>query len=343
MAIVKLARHAMATRFEIVLSGENPVSLRAAGEEALDEIDRLESQLSLFRPTSEIAHLNARAAREPVRVTPSLFALLEHARRLTDETGGAFDITIAPLVRCWGFMEGSGHLPNAEDLAVARNKIGMHLVELNRSDFTVRFGREGVMLDLGAIGKGYAIERAVELLREAGVTSALIHGGTSTIYALGRPLDADTWRVEITSPFMSGEPASLRLPPSVSQREEPHPEPLRQPELKDRPLPFATVSLQDESLSVSAIWGKSFHAQGRSFGHIIDPRTGEPATGAVLSAVVLPSATETDALSTALLTLGPPGHDSIANLRSGMRTLVVAETGGTFCVKAKGIAVQPVS
>ncbi len=344
MAIVKLARHAMATRFEIVLSGDNPVSLRAAGEEALDEIDRLESQLSLFRPTSEIAHLNARAAREPVRVTPALFGLLEHARRLTDETGGAFDITIAPLVRCWGFMEGSGHLPNAEDLAVARNKIGMHLVELNRSDFTVRFGREGVMLDLGAIGKGYAIERAVELLREAGVTSALIHGGTSTIYALGRPLDADTWGVEITSPRMAGEPASVRFPPSVSRTSEPSSETVAQQRKPgEGPLPFATVSLQDESLSVSAVWGKFFQAQGRSFGHIIDPRTGQPATGTLLSAVVLPSATETDALSTALLTLGPPGHDCIANLRSGMRTLIVAETGGTFCVKAKGIAVQPVS
>src|SRR5512144_2782410 len=98
MATVTLARNAMATRFEIVLHGENPIFLRAAGEEALQEIDRLEAQLSLFRPTSEIAHLNARAAREPVRVTPALFALLRQAERLSQETGGAFDITIAPLV-----------------------------------------------------------------------------------------------------------------------------------------------------------------------------------------------------------------------------------------------------
>src|SRR5438477_13111440 len=102
MATVTLARHAMATRFEIVLVGDNAVSLRAAGEEALDEIERLEARLSLYRPTSEIAHLNARAAREPVRVTPGLFALLQHARQLHQESGGAFDITVAPLVRCWG-------------------------------------------------------------------------------------------------------------------------------------------------------------------------------------------------------------------------------------------------
>src|SRR3989442_10292235 len=101
MATVAVARQAMATRFEIVLHGGNPVALRAAGEEALAEIARLEDQLSLYRPSSEIAHLNARAAREPVKVSPALFALLQHAQQLHRESGGAFDITVAPLVRCW--------------------------------------------------------------------------------------------------------------------------------------------------------------------------------------------------------------------------------------------------
>src|SRR5512143_2425865 len=146
MPKVTLARNAMATRFEIVLHGENPVALRAAGEEALDEVERLEAQLSLFRPSSEVAHLNARAARGPVRVTPPVFALIEHARRLSLETRGAFDITVAPLVRCWGFMGGSGRQPTPAELAVARQKVGMHLVLCNTVDLTVSFAREGVML-----------------------------------------------------------------------------------------------------------------------------------------------------------------------------------------------------
>src|SRR5260221_14649259 len=112
MQPVALAGNAMATRFEIVLHGENSVSLRAAGEEALDEIDRLENQLSLYRPTSEIAHLNARAAQGPVRVSPELFTLLERAKKLSEESGGAFDITIAPLVGWRGLMGGSGERPN---------------------------------------------------------------------------------------------------------------------------------------------------------------------------------------------------------------------------------------
>ena len=313
MPPVTVACHAMATRFEIVLHGDHPASLRAAGEEALGLVEQLEAQLSLFRASSEIAYLNARAARKPVRVTPGLFALLEDAQKLSEQTGGAFDITVAPLVRCWGFMGGDGRMPRAEEVAEARAKVGMGLVQLNRADFTVRFAREGIMLDLGAIGKGYAVERAAEVLREAGVTSALIHGGTSTVQALGPPPGEAFWKIAI---------------------ETPSPAPAASPTL------LATVPLKEEAMSVSGVWGNSFQVGGRTFGHIIDPRTGEPAIGMVLAAVVLPSATETDALSTALLTVGAAGHDAIAKLRPGMRTLVVSESGGKLQVEAKGITVR---
>jgi FAD:protein FMN transferase len=288
MQTVAVARNAMATRFEIVLHGEDPVALRAAGEEALDEIQRIEGQLSLYQPTSEIAHLNARAAREPVRVTPGLFRLLERAKVLSAEMKGAFDITIAPLVRCWGFMGGTGRVPGAEELAEARANVGMHLVELNAEDFTVRFVRKGVMLDLGAIGKGYAVERAAELIRELGVSSALINGGTSSIYGLGNPPGAESWKVAIQSPA-----------PSASAAAE----------------PFATIQLMDEALSVSAVWGKSFQSEGVNLGHVLDPRSGRPLAGALLAAVALPSATETDAFSTGLLVSGRDGYEHLLKIR----------------------------
>jgi thiamine biosynthesis lipoprotein len=297
---VALARNAMATRFEIVLHGDDPVALRAAGEEALDEIDRIEAQLSLFRPTSEIAHLNARAARAPVRVSPALFRLLETARQLSLETAGAFDITVAPLVRCWGFMGGAGKVPHPDELAEARARIGMGLVELNPADLTVRFARDGVMLDLGAIGKGYALGRAAELLREAGVTSALLHGGTSTVYGLGHPPDQEAWQIAIEPPPRGGTRPTATRPRAAGR-----PTAVGSPGCGADTLD--TIPLRDEALSVSAVWGKSFKAEERTFGHVLDPRSGQPVAGTLLAAVVLPSATETDALSTALLVLGKPG------------------------------------
>ncbi len=313
METVTLARNAMATRFEIVLHGENPVALRAAGEEALDEIERLENRLSLYRPSTDIARVNARAAHESVRVTPEVFALLQHARKLYEETDGAFDVTVAPLVRCWGFMGGTGQLPEAEAVAEARSVVGMELVELDPDEFTVRFKREGVMIDLGAIGKGYAVERAAEILREAGVTSALVHGGTSTVQAIGHLPGAEAWKIALPKPS-----------PTQDASEE----------------VLTTVPLKDEAMSVSAVWGRQFQAEGGKFGHVLDPRTGEPVSGALMAVVVLASATETDALSTALLTLGAAGHDKIASLRPGMKTLLMTERDRSVELEARGIIVR---
>src|SRR5437867_1438698 len=249
MTTVAVARNAMATRFEIVLHGENEVGLRAAAEEALDEIERLEAQLNLYQPTSEISHINARAAFEPVRVEPSLFRLLQHAQRLSQETEGAFDITVAPLMRCWGFMRGTGRLPHPAELAEAREKVGMDRVTLNGEDFTVSFGRAGVMLDLGSIGKGYALERAAELLREAGVTSGILHGGTSTVCAIGPPPDAEVWNVAMPHPDFAEQAVASGA--------------ARLSDASGTGKILAIVPLKDEALSVSAVWGKAFRANGR--------------------------------------------------------------------------------
>jgi FAD:protein FMN transferase len=317
MTRVAVARNAMATRFEIVLFGKDSNALRAAGEEALNEIERLEAQLSLYRPSSEIASINLRAAREAVRVEPSLFHLLQHAKQLSEETESAFDITIAPLMRAWGLMRQIGRgvpaeprVPSRSELATARACVGMDLIELDPKNFTIRFARPGVMLDLGAIGKGYAIDQAVEILRESGVTRALIHGGTSTAYAIGGP-----WKIAI-----SAQDSSSRRESAHSSEET-----------------LAVVSLKNTALSVSAVWGKSFRVGKKTYGHIIDPPTGKPVQRALLAAVILPSATETDAISTALLTVGIQGHRKIANLRKGIRSLVLDPA---YKISAKGIATK---
>ena len=296
--------------------GRTQPAPRAAGEAALKEVERLEAQLSLYRPTSEIARANAVAAREAVRVSPSVFGLLQHARRLHMESGGAFDITVAPLVRCWGFMHGTGRLPEVPRSKRRARAPAWRMFFLTRGNYSVRFDTEGVMIDLGAIGKGYAIDCAAETLREAGVTSALLHGGTSTVYGIGAPPDAEGWKIAIGPAPEVGTPrCGVRADPAYS------------------------VLLRDNAMSVSAVWGKSFEADGKKFGHVIDPRTGWPVHNAVQAAVVLPSATETDALSTALLVLGLEGHEAISRLRPDMRTMVVAPAELGFRIAAKGIDV----
>jgi thiamine biosynthesis lipoprotein len=211
-------------------------------------------------------------------------------------------------------MGGTGRMPEPAQVEEARARVGMARVELNPQNFTVRFACPGMMLDLGAIGKGAALETAADLLREAGVTSALLHGGTSTIYALGHPPRADHWSVALEYPQITG---------ADSPRQK-----------------LGSVHLRDESLSVSAVWGRSFKAGEKTFGHVLDPRTGQPVVGALLAAVVLPSATETDALSTALLVAGETGHDQIAALRPQMRTLILIESPtapGTYRISGRSI------
>ena len=275
--LIRLARHAMATRFEIVLAGERPEALRAAGEEALDEIERMERRLSRFRPDSDLFRINVRAAREPVQVDPPMLRFLRDARALTEETGGCFDITAAPLAALWRKAGEEGRLPGETELAVAREACGWRNVALDDSNRTVRFANPLTSLDAGAVGKGLALGEAAWLIREAGVDNALLHGGTSTVVALGRPPDRDAWRVAVAPP--AGEtPAE----------------------------PLSVVDLSEQVLSVSAVWGRNYSAGGREWGHVISPLTGQPAGEVRLAAVIVAAdkAMAADALSTALLVGG---------------------------------------
>ncbi|MCW3054769.1 MAG: hypothetical protein JWN14_3939 [Chthonomonadales bacterium] len=290
---LKSSHYAMATEFELLVYGDRETYLQSVSEAVFQEISRLEAQLSFYSPESDISDLNRHAAFAPVTVEPRLFHLLEKTRELSEATGGAFDPTVAPLMRCWGFVGASGSMPTAEAIEDARRLVGMHHVHLDAGAYTVAFDTEGVQLDLGAIGKGYAIDCAVELLWEYEIEAALLHGGTSTVYALGHPPEAEAWTIAIQRPFDTTSGHYL-----------------------------TQLSLRDESLSVSAPHGKWFASEGRRYGHVIDPRTGYPAGTALLAALVTASATESDALSTALLTLGSEGLARIGSLLPDARALV---------------------
>lgn len=273
MSVVALAVEAMATRFELVLDGADPARLRGAGEEALFEIERVEAQLSRYRPTSEIAWINARAGGDPVRVDPRVLALLERCAELWRLTDGAFDVTVGPLLRAFGFLGGTGSAPDPAALARAGALVDMDAVELDRAALTVRLRQPGMELDLGAIGKGHAIDRAIAVLVEHGVRRALLHGGTSSVHTIGTPRDGDGWRVAWRVP---GRPDALRR-----------------------------LDGRTPALSISGVHGKGFASGDGWNGHVLDPRRGAPTRAAASACVMGRSSTLCDALSTALLVNGP--------------------------------------
>lgn len=290
----------MATRFELVIQGDDDASrLRAAGESALNEITRLEALLSYFDSRSLVSRINQHAGQSPVKVPPAITALLRQMAKMHSVSGGAFDPTVAPLMNVWGLMGRPMPHPSAAELVEVRAVVGFPKIDIDDARHTVCLPRTGMSLDLGGIGKGYAIDEAMRTLQDLGVGRALLHGGTSTVYGLGSPYDADAWRIAIPSPNMAADG-------------------------QDDEAVLAVVALRDEALSVSAVWGKQVVIDGTTYGHILDPRTGHPVSSALMSAVCHPSATATDALATALLVLGTPGLAVLSGKVPALRGLVVA-------------------
>ena len=197
--MITLARHAMATRFELVLHGDEEVPLRAAGDAALDEIERLDEQLSFFRPTSEVAAVNRWAAEQPIKLEPRLVGLLQRCQEIWTATGGAFDPTIGPITRLLRPPVGAW-LSTPRDPAVVRGAVGFEGVVIDPDAGTVRFVKPGMALDLGAVGRGYAIDRGIEILGAHGVTSALLRGGTSSVHVIGTPPGEAAWSVGWDAP-----------------------------------------------------------------------------------------------------------------------------------------------
>lgn len=294
-------RPAMGTTFEVYLYAANASRAATLFDEAFDEIERVEALLSSYRPESELSRLNAHASTAPVTVDPELYALLARALAYSRETRGAFDITVGRLMSAWGFFRGQGHYPAEAALAAARAQTGWRNVLLNARPRTVHFLVPGMQLDAGAIGKGYALDRVAQRLRELGVTRALLGSGTSSYIALGTPAGKPGWIVHVRDP-------------------------------RDPTRTIATVTLRDQSLSTSGSYEKFFELDGRTYAHIMDPRTGAPVAGRVQVTVIAAYATDSDALSTALYVLGPQEGRRVLAGTAGSALFVEDDAGGTRTV-----------
>jgi len=230
------------------------------------------------------------------------------------------------LIQCWGFMKGTGECPSEDAIERARDLVGMHHVHLDASDYTVRFDKEGVMLDLGAVGKGYALETATEILMDYEIESGIIHGGTSTISALGKPPEDEAWHIAVIKP--EKDPA---FPYFVAEKNPPS-------DYQSKDI-LTVVPLMDQSFSVSAVWGKSFQTDNRTFGHVIDGRTGRPAIGQWMAGLICNNSTDSDALSTAMLVDGFDALKAIQSIHPAAHWLLVnqGKTESEYEVHLKGL------
>ena len=272
----------MACEYAIEVYGPDAGALPRIVDEALDEVDRIDRLMSHYKSDSPLSHINREAAQHPVAVDPELFDFIVEAMRYHHDSDGAFDITVGPLMKAWGFFRGEGRVPVPHELEAARRLVGGAHVILNPAARTIAFDAPGVELDLGGIAKGYAVDRVVELLKRRQIPAALVSSGGSTIYALGAPPGRDGWPMAIQDPIDSGKTAF-------------------------------TLHVKDRAVSVAGSSEKFFEAGGVKYSHIMDPRTGMPAQG-VLSVVVLArTGTEGDALDDAFFVLGPERSQAYVN------------------------------
>jgi thiamine biosynthesis lipoprotein len=255
---------AMGSTYSLVLYGEDRAKLEMASEDAFEEVRRLDHLLSNYRPESEWSQVNRYAAERPVKVSAELFQLLSACVEYSRQSEGAFDISVGPLMKVWGFYKGSGHLPQRTEVLKALEKVGYRNILLDASSKTVRFAKDGVELDPGGIGKGYAVDRMVDILRRDGIAVALVSASGSSIYALGAPPGETGWKVRIRDP-------------------------------KDEAKTVTEVTLKNESMSTSGSYEKFFWAEGKIYSHIMDPRTGYPSTGMLSASVITPLTLDSEA------------------------------------------------
>ena len=308
--LINYTRPAMACQFTVYVPADETADHSEPVLRALDLIEALEAQLTVYRDDSELSRLNARAADTAVPVEPQLCDLLQLAARLARQSNQAFDITAGPLSTLWMDHGRHGRVPDRKAIRETLQVVGsQHLVFGAQN--TLHFARPGVQLNLGGIGKGYALDRCRQLLLAAGVEHFLMHGGQSSVLAAGarRGQGDQGWQIELRHPFRDQH----RL---------------------------ATLTLQNRALGTSGSARQSFTIAGQRYGHIIDPRSGWPATGVLSATVVADSAAVADALATAMYVSGIESAQSLLDHDPTLGGLIVTpgKVAGTVVLHALNLA-----
>jgi len=281
VSLLAVSRFAMAGDFELSFPGNRFPQGTASVLEVLDQVQRLEKKLSAFLSDSQVEYINKVAAYEPVPLDEELFCLISFCQEISEETGGAIDITSTSLWKLWGFFRRDMRVPTETEITAALQTVGHKFIELEAQKRTIRLTKPGVALSFGCVGKGLALDVASRALLDNGVTDFIFHGSLSSVLAHGslheeprQEIQNTGWVVGIAHPMLPGE----RL---------------------------AEVRLCNESLGTSGSQKQFFRHQGRRFSHILDPRTGYPVEKTLQVSVAAPQAMQADVLSTAFFVMAP--------------------------------------
>lgn len=274
LSLIHIKRRAMATNFEISFPlGTKDAVLMA--EDCLDLISVLENQLSVYIEQSEMVRINQNAAKHHVIVESQLFSLIQKAKKISAESNQGFDITAGKLIKLWGFFKGPKRVPSEVEIINLLSTFGSEALILDPDKKSVFFLKPEMEINLGAIGKGYALDRVKGLLlNKFGISTFMIHGGKSSIVCGSSPQNQP-----------KGWPIAINHPWKPNQK-------------------IATVFLKNRALGISATTYNNFELNGIKYGHILNPKTGYPASGVATCVVAAPDATTADALSTAFFVLG---------------------------------------
>ena len=282
----------MGTYASIVVVTSDSVRTAAVATRAMAEFWRIDSLMSNWTATSEVARVNRVAARAATPVEPEVARVIDAALTIGRQSEGAFDITVEPLVRAWGFIGGPRHVPSDSAAAAAARLVGSSRLHFDPATRLLRFDRDGMRIDLGGIAKGHAVDVVADSLRAHGVTDALVNL-SGNMLAIGRPAGRESWRIGVRDP-------------------------------RDRMPYFARLDLHSgEGISTSAKYEQFVAQNGRTYGHIMDPRIGRPADGLIGVTVIAPTAMIADGWSTSLFVLGPVDGVRTARERADVAAILI--------------------
>ena len=288
---VKEVRKKMGSGFEITVVAQSERAAWSHIEAAYAEIERLEAMISSWRDDSETSAVNRGAGLAPVRVSKDLLNLVRRSIRVSELTGGAFDITFASFGRLWDFSAETPTLPKNDELEAALKKVGYQKVVVDAAAQTVFLTEPGMRIGFGAIGKGFAANRAIELLRVRGASSGVVNAG-GDLFAFGVRESGEPWTVAIADP-------------------------------KQRDETFAYLRVSDQAVVTSGDYESFFTIDGERYAHILDPRTGYPVRGLKSVTVVCPDAELADALATSVFVLGPDRGLALVDRLKNVEALLV--------------------